>query len=61
MQSDPTAIAILEHISGVLDYNSAEDRRTGSGLIPQKKARRFDCRYLARLPLSCLTPSKSIA
>lgn len=58
MQSDPTAIAVIEHIDGVLDFNSAEDRRTGSGRIPQKKVRRFDCRYLARLPLKLPYPEQ---
>jgi hypothetical protein len=58
MQNDPTAIAIIEHIDGVLDWNSEIDRHTGCGTIPQKATRRFDCRYLARLPLKLPYPEQ---
>jgi Terminase RNaseH-like domain len=58
MQSDPTAIAIIEHISGVLDFNSEMDRHTNTGLIPQKPAERYDCRYLSRLPLKLDYPTQ---
>jgi hypothetical protein len=58
MQNDPTAIAIIEHLDGVLDWNTEEDRHTATGRLPQKPTRRFDCRYLARLPLKLAYPDQ---
>jgi hypothetical protein len=49
--SDPTAIAVIEHIKGVLDPNSPIERHTGTGTKPQKPSERVDVRHLKRLPL----------
>jgi hypothetical protein len=49
--ADPTAIAVVEHIKGVLDYRSEFDRHTGVERIPQKPAERFLVRHLQRLKL----------
>jgi|SRR5262249_12687310 len=54
---DPTAICALEHIKGVLDFNSQLERHTGTGTIPQKPAERFDVRHLERLPLGMTYPA----
>ena len=51
--SDPTAICVLEHQHGVLDYNNELERHTGLGEKPQKPAERIHCRHLERLPLGC--------
>jgi hypothetical protein len=55
-QSDPTAIAVIEQIDGVMDFNDEEARRTNTGLIPQSPARRFHCRHLERFPLKTEYP-----
>ena len=54
---DPTAVAVMEHIKGVLDYNSSWERHTGTGTIPQKPAERMNVRYLERLPLGLSYPA----
>lgn len=53
--SDPTAIAILEHVKGVLDEGSDYERHTG---LPTKqtKVERIDVRHLQRLPLGLSYP-----
>jgi hypothetical protein len=58
LQSDPTAVAVIEHIDGVLDFNTTQERHEGTGRIPQKLARRFECRYLSRLPLKLAYPDQ---
>jgi hypothetical protein len=55
--SDPTAIAVLEHVTGVLDYNSEWERHTRLGTIPQKKSEQMFVRYLQRLPLGTSYPA----
>jgi hypothetical protein len=54
---DPTAIAVVEHIRGVLDPNTTIERHTGTGSLPQKPAERFDVRHLERLPLGTSYPA----
>jgi hypothetical protein len=54
--SDPTAIAVLEHVRGVLDPNSAYERHTNTGRLPQKLAERINARHLQRLPLGLSYP-----
>jgi len=49
--TDPTAIAILEHVTGVLDKGSDYDRHCGLTEHLQTKAERVDVRHLERLPL----------
>src|SRR5207253_1953433 len=56
--SDPTAIAVLEHIRGVLDPNSELDRHCGTGSLPQTPAERVYVRHLQRLPLGLAYPSQ---
>ena len=53
--SDPTAIAVLEHIKGVTDEGSDYERHTG---LPTKQtpAERVDVRHLQRLPLGLSYP-----
>jgi hypothetical protein len=53
---DPTAICVLEWTKGVLDGNSAWERHTGTGRLPQKPARRLAVRHLERLPLGLAYP-----
>jgi hypothetical protein len=55
--SDPTAIAVIEHIKGVLDPNSPIERHTGTGTKPQKPSERVDVRHLERLPLGTGYPA----
>jgi hypothetical protein len=57
-QSDPTAVAVLEAIDGVLDYNSEFERHTATGLIPQKPVKQYHVRYLQRLPLKLSYPDQ---
>jgi len=57
--SDPTAIAVIEHRSGVLDWRSEQDRHCNiinTDTKPQKKADRFDVLFLERLPLGTPYP-----
>jgi hypothetical protein len=53
---DPTAICVLEWTKGVLDGNSAWERHTGTGWLPQKPAQRLAVRHLERLPLGLAYP-----
>jgi len=53
---DPTAICVLEWTKGVLDGNSAWERHTGTGRLPQKPAQRLAVRHLERLPLGLAYP-----
>lgn len=55
--TDPTAIAVLEHTTGVLDFNSEFERHTNTGSIPQKSVSRIDVRHLQRLPLGLSYPT----
>ena len=57
-QHDYTAIAVLEVAVGVIDMNTEDERHTNTGRIPQKPARRFDCRHLQRLPLKLSYPTQ---
>jgi hypothetical protein len=57
-QSDPSAVAVIERIDGVFEYGTPWERHTGTGTIPQQKARRFDVRYLQRLPLKLPYPEQ---
>jgi hypothetical protein len=58
-QSDPTAISVIERIDGVVDFNTAEERHTRTGRIPERKAPpRLDVRYLQRLPLKLSYPDQ---
>lgn len=45
--SDPTAIAVLQHSTGVLDPNSELERHTNTGDKPQVPAEYVDVRHLA--------------
>jgi hypothetical protein len=54
--NDPTAIAVIEWTKGVLDPNSAWERHTGTGRLPQKPAQRLAVRHLERLPLGLAYP-----
>jgi hypothetical protein len=56
--SDPTAIAVLEHIRGVLDPNSEYERHTNTGQLPQTPAERVNVRHLQRLPLGLPYPAQ---
>lgn len=58
LQSDPTAVAIIEAIEGVVDFNSEWERHTATGMIPPKPACRYECRYLARMPLKLPYPDQ---
>jgi hypothetical protein len=49
--SDPTAIAVLEHISGVMDASNDFLRHTGLSTEFQTPAEFVDVRHLERLPL----------
>jgi hypothetical protein len=55
--SDPTAIAVLEHISGVLDKGSDFERHTGLSTHLQTPAEFIDVRHLERLPLGMSYPA----
>ena len=54
--SDPTAICIIEHATGVVDTGSDWERHCG---LPteQKPAERVDVRHLERLPLGMSYPA----
>src|SRR5262249_36207251 len=57
--SDPTAISVIEHHTGVLDWRSERDRHcniTNTDTIPQKKEDRFNVLHLERLPLGMSYP-----
>jgi hypothetical protein len=54
--SDPTAIAVLEHVKGVIDEGSDYERHTGWPTV-QKPAERVDVRHLQRLPLGLSYPA----
>jgi hypothetical protein len=56
--SDPTAIAVLEHVRGVLDPNSEIERHTGTDSLPQTPAERVNVRHLQRLPLGLAYPTQ---
>ena len=58
LQSDPTAVAVIEHLDGVIDENTEEERHTGTGTIPQRPARQLHVRYLSRLPLKLAYPDQ---
>jgi hypothetical protein len=53
---DPTAVAVVEHITGVIDGGSDYERHCG---LPteQKPAERVDVRHLQRLPLGLSYPN----
>jgi hypothetical protein len=53
--SDPTAIAVLAHTKGVLDYDGNAYSRHIRG-DKRTDAERIDCRYLARLALGTSYP-----
>src|SRR5262249_32700879 len=57
-QSDPTAVAVIEHISGVLDFNSEIERHTGTGRIEQEPANKYHVRHLQRFPLKLSYPDQ---
>jgi hypothetical protein len=54
--SDPTAIAVLEHTKGVLDYDGKAYSRHISG-SKETDAERIDVRHLERLPLGTSYPA----
>jgi hypothetical protein len=54
--ADPTAICVLEHITGVTDSGSDFERHCGLR-TPQKPAERVDVRHLERLPLGLSYPA----
>jgi hypothetical protein len=56
--SDPTAIAVLEHIKGVIDPNSEIERHTNTGRLRQTPAERVNVRHLQRLPLGLSYPAQ---
>ena len=55
--TDPTAICVIEHITGVMDSCSDYERHTG---LPTKQtpAERVDVRHLQRLPLGLSYPAQ---
>src|SRR5262245_22829228 len=58
--SDPTAIAVIKHCAGVLDFRSERDRHCNiinTDTKPQQKADRFDVLYLERLALGTSYPT----
>src|SRR5262245_35319442 len=48
-QNDWTAVSVVEHKAGVLDYNTEWERHCGLGARPQVKAEYFDLRHLERV------------
>jgi hypothetical protein len=54
---DPTAIAVIEHVEGVLDSNSEYERHTNTGRLPQVPSIRMHVRHLQRLPLGMSYPA----
>src|SRR5690242_5899686 len=55
--SDPTAIAVIEYVKGVLDPNSEWERHTCTGQLKQTPAHRVNVRHLERLPLGLSYPT----
>jgi hypothetical protein len=55
--SDPTAIAVLEHVKGVLDAGSELERHCGLSTDKQTSAERINVRHLERLPLGVSYPA----
>jgi hypothetical protein len=55
--SDPTAVAVLEHLAGVLDPNSEYERHTGTSRLRQTPAMQVNVKHLQRLPLGLSYPS----
>jgi hypothetical protein len=55
--TDPTAIAVLEHVKGVFDAGSELERHCGLSTGKQTPADRIDVRHLERLPLGMSYPS----
>ena len=47
--NDWTAVSVVEHKAGVLDYNTEFERHCGIGARPQVKAEYFDLRHLERV------------
>ena len=47
--NDWTAVSVIEHKVGVLDYNTEWERHCVSGARPQVKAEYFDLRHLERV------------
>src|SRR5262245_3871221 len=54
---DPTAIAVLEKKTGVIDHGSDADRHCGLTTHLQKPASRIEVRYLKRLALGLSYPT----
>jgi hypothetical protein len=54
---DPTAIAVLEKKTGVIDFRSEHDRHCNIAGPPQKPAERIEVRHLERLPLGMTYPN----
>jgi len=54
---DPTAIAVLEKKTGVLDFRNAHDRHCNIAGPPQKSHSLIEVRYLQRLPLGLDYPT----
>jgi hypothetical protein len=55
--TDPSAIAVIEHVRGVLDSGSKFERHTGLSGRKQKPVEYFDVRHLERLPLGLSYPN----
>jgi hypothetical protein len=55
--TDPTAVAVLEHVIGVTDTGSEFDRHCGLTEHLQTKTEQINVRHLKRLPLGLSYPS----
>src|SRR5262245_15405929 len=55
---DATAIAVVEHISGVLNFNSEFERHTNIDPLPTKRAQKLNVRHLQRLPTGLPYPEQ---
>lgn len=55
--SDPTAIAVIEHVRGVLDAGTEYERHIGQTEHLQTPVERVDVRHLERLPLGQSYPT----
>jgi hypothetical protein len=55
--ADPTAIAVLQHVRGVMDGRSSFERHLGLSGPKQANAERCDVRHLERLPLGMSYPA----
>ena len=55
--SDPSALAVIERVRGVLDSGSEFERHTGLSGRRQKPVEYFDVRHLQRLPLGLSYPN----